>query len=301
MGIWNQLNSKISMIIWLASYPRSGNTLLRTVLNQTMGLKSVSDEVGERTIVGQSSASLEITGITEIEGNWEEFYQKATQSREVFLVKTHRPPRDNQPAIYVVRDGRSACLSYSRFHQQFTRPSYPSLLDLILGCDFYGDWSNHYRLWAERDNTFIIRYEDLINISDDILKKISRHVHYADKVVTWKNPFSILHNENPNFFRAGGAAWQGDASWTAWIDCIFFYLHGNLMIELGYSTANDFAEKIKLISKDTVELLETSRRMVMNIKNMQTVCDERQIVIDDLKQVCDERLALINQLSSVGS
>src|SRR6185437_16369502 len=33
------------MIVWLASYPRSGNTLLRTVLYQTLGCGSCSAEI----------------------------------------------------------------------------------------------------------------------------------------------------------------------------------------------------------------------------------------------------------------
>ncbi len=32
------------MIVWLASYPRSGNTLLRTVLSECFGLRSTADE-----------------------------------------------------------------------------------------------------------------------------------------------------------------------------------------------------------------------------------------------------------------
>jgi len=41
------------MIIWLASYPRSGNTLLRTVIKSCMGIDSYSDQ-DIRPIVGLS-------------------------------------------------------------------------------------------------------------------------------------------------------------------------------------------------------------------------------------------------------
>ena len=287
------------MIIWLASYPRSGNTLLRTVLNKTMGFKSFSDEVGEEKIFGQSGTSLEITGVTEIEEDWEIFYKKASQSDEVFLVKTHRPPRDGQPAIYVVRDGRSACVSYSRFHEKFTRPSHPSLLGLVLGSDFYGDWSGHYQSWAARENTFIIRYEDLVSISDESLKNIARHICYAGEITAWENPFFHLHNENPSFFRAGEKTWKGDANWTAWIDSIFFHLHGDLMVELGYASNAELAKKSGSLSHDLVEIIDYSYQMTMEMRKLRTVCSERQLVIDGLKQACDERLALINQLSAV--
>ena len=32
------------MILWLASYPRSGNTLLRTIVHQTMGIGCYDSE-----------------------------------------------------------------------------------------------------------------------------------------------------------------------------------------------------------------------------------------------------------------
>lgn len=287
------------MIIWLASYPRSGNTLLRTVLQQTMGLNSVSDEVGEGQRIGMSEDALRITGFTEIDESWDDYYKRATQSSGVFLVKTHRPPRDNQPAIYVVRDGRSACASYARFHQRFTRPSYPSLLDIVLGCDFYGDWSSHYRTWIERDNTFLIRYEDLVNISDVMLKNIAQYVQYADRVVAWSNPFELLHERNPSFFRVGDPAWKEEPAWTDLIDSVFFHLHGDLMAELGYTPSEVLAEKKNIISNDMIELIQASKRILFEKRQLESICTARQVVIDGLKQVCDERLALIEELSKV--
>jgi hypothetical protein len=288
------------MIVWLASYPRSGNTLLRTVLFKTMGLESASDEVGEKKVVGLTDAARHNTGIAEIEGDWDEYCQNATQSSEVFLVKTHRPPRDNQPAIYIVRDGRKASLSYSRFHQRFTPKPHPSLLDLILGGDYYGGWSDHYRTWIGRANTLLIRYEDLVDAKKELLEKLAETVRYTGEIAPWHNPFDQLHQENPDFFRKGETTWQGDSTWTPMINAVFFHLHGDLMIELGYASPKTVAEATREIPGEWFELVEASRRFLAGKKALETICDERQAVINGLKSACDERLALIEKLSKSG-
>lgn len=285
------------MIIWLASYPRSGNTLLRTVLYKTMGLESASDEVGEKNFLGLTEAAQRSAGMIEIPGVWEKFYQTATQSDEIVLVKTHRPPRDRQPVIHVVRDGRKASLSYSHFHQRFTSQPYPSLLDIVLGDDFYGGWSEHYRAWVGRENTVMVRYEDLVNASSVLLRELAGQVRYSGEIIPWDNPFDQLHQENPDFFRKGEVGWQGAPDWTLWINAVFFYLHGDLMIELGYASPEMVAAAQSDIPKDWLELIEVSRRLLSQKKQLERVCDDRRAVIAGLKQASDERLELIHKLT----
>ena len=72
------------MSVWLASYPRSGNTLLRTVLKQTMGLNSYSDEK-IRPIVGLSVTAKEAFGHLPIEEPWDAFYVKASAADTTVL------------------------------------------------------------------------------------------------------------------------------------------------------------------------------------------------------------------------
>jgi Sulfotransferase domain len=51
--------------------------------------------------------------------DWSRFYVEATASSTLHLVKTHLPPRDDQRAIYVVRDGRGAVVSYYHFNRTY--------------------------------------------------------------------------------------------------------------------------------------------------------------------------------------
>ena len=223
------------MIVWLASYPRSGNTLLRTVLKQTMGLSSYSDE---DAIVEFTDQTNERLGHLPLEGPWEDFYDQATNSKEIFLVKTHQPPRDNQPAIYVVRDGRAATESYAAFCRSF-QPDVkfcPSILELMLGDDHYGDWSSHFQDWTSRAEGSLLqlRFEDLVNANGQLLERVGSFIGIEGEVKSFDNPMEKLHLESPNFFRSGKTDWKISAQWGGELYSLFMALHGDLLLQLNY-------------------------------------------------------------------
>ena len=97
------------MIVWLASYPRSGNTFLRVVLHNVYGVSTYSvyednDPVAQRVgpaLVGYRPKPAERT--------------RMIDGADVYFVKTHkRRKADGFPAIYLVRDGRDAIVSSAR-------------------------------------------------------------------------------------------------------------------------------------------------------------------------------------------
>jgi len=223
------------MIIWLASYPRSGNTLLRSILKQTMNLGSYVDEP---LLPQLAHCELEEIGALSFEGSWDTFYRRASNSKDVFLVKTHRPPRDSQPVIYVIRDGRSATESYAAYHKSFSpNPKFcPSILELMLGDDFYGGWSSHYRIWNSRSEgkLLLVRFEELVNADRPILEKMQKFIGYAGEVKLFENPMDKLNFGNPSFFRTGKIKWENSSQWTEDLEAIFIALHGELLVQLGY-------------------------------------------------------------------
>lgn len=285
------------MIIWLASYPRSGNTLLRTMIKQTMGVRSYSDEFEESNNNVLTAKTLDITGKIISKGDWPTFYAAATKSEKVFLVKTHHLPRDSQPAIYVVRDGRKALVSYSRFHESFTPSPFPSLLQLILGLDYYGSWSDHIDAWVHRENTLIIKYEELLNPTAELIIKLATHIGHTDRIFDWRNPFDELKVEDPKFFREGTTAWLNDDAWTPAIEKVFIRLHGQQLTNLNYSTATEVMRSDNFGINEIYELIDITKDLNNKINQLQTVCDERLKVIEILKHACDERLSLIETLN----
>lgn len=149
--------------VWLASYPRSGNTLLRTILWQCFGLRSASIYPND---LGRNS------DLEEYVGHIEQGYNRQIQfpQNSIPLVKTHEYPHDANPAIYVIRDGRAVSVSLWKFYNG----NLP--LDAIIeGRHMFGSWSHHVRAWApcDRPNTLLLEYEEMRMSLPLVLEKIS--------------------------------------------------------------------------------------------------------------------------------
>jgi len=270
------------MIVWLASFPRSGNTLLRTILKQTIGLGSYSDELVR---VGLTEAAKDGFGHLPMTEPWESFYGRAMSSEKKYLVKTHLPPRDDQPTIYVVRDGRHSLASYREYHKQFLGEQSLSQLALVLGADYYGGWSEHYKNWiSDGRKTLLLRYEDLVNASPELVRSIAQFIGHDGPISEWSNPFDRLHKENPEFFRVGEISWQGATGWSELINGVFFLLHGDLMNMLGYADREGIEKARAALTPELIELIQ----IVQFIR--------RQNI--SLGKICQERLAVINVLDA---
>ncbi|MCK4568775.1 MAG: glycosyltransferase [Bacteroidales bacterium] len=134
-------------MIWLASYPRSGNTFVRNILHEVYGLKSSEYHIVE----GHP-----------LDSNYTEYP----------FVKTHLLPDQLQPddidikAVCLVRDGRDSLVSMAHQRKDIVAPGsdfYENLKAAILAekNSFFSGWSKNVEAWVERSD-LIIRYEDLI-------------------------------------------------------------------------------------------------------------------------------------------
>jgi hypothetical protein len=104
------------MIVWLASYPRSGNTYFRILIHHLYGLKTYS--IYDDLLLEKLDGTAETIGHERLPGDLEDL----EQSESVYIVKTHNLPGDDRPAIQIVRDGRDALVSYTKFIQSFENP-----------------------------------------------------------------------------------------------------------------------------------------------------------------------------------
>ncbi len=160
--------NRAAPVVWLASYPRSGNTFLRTLLWHCFGLRSGSvypADFGNNLSLAESVGHIEQSA----EG------QLHFPPNNVPLIKTHDPPTDNHPAIYIVRNGQAAILSLWQFYQQ-TAP----LEIIIRGQHPFGTWAGHLEAWQPwaRPHTLLIRYEDLQSKLPDVLTSVSHFLGY---------------------------------------------------------------------------------------------------------------------------
>lgn len=265
-----------------------------------MGYESYDDQVDDDLRSVNSSLEAEkIFGHVPLPDVWDKFYATAISSALPSFVKTHLPPRDNQPAIYVVRDGRKAMLSYLHFHRKFFPKGKANLQGLILGFDEYTSWSEHIDAWSpvDRQNTLLLRYEELIDADRALLEKIACFIGHLGPVDEWKNPFKVLQQKIPKFYREGNVLWQGDAEWTEWIDEVFFYCHGQMMVKLGYTSVLDVSRVTDRLKPEVTELIDLARHSRKEWTKYEKECRSRLAVINDLKNTCDNRLELINTLN----
>ena len=147
----------------VSSYPRSGNTFLRTVLYQCFNLKSGS--VYKNDFDGNIKLENYIGHIEHNEDSSITFPEG-----QLAIIKTHEENIPNSPAIYVLRDGRASIVSLWEFYGRKT-----SISDIIEGNHRFGKWSDHINSWDPlfRPNTLLLKYEDILNNLDSVLLKLS--------------------------------------------------------------------------------------------------------------------------------
>lgn len=224
------------MIVWLASYPRSGNTFLRIVLATLYRQKSVSRYHPVGT-TAKHSYCRHNPGL-----------EAMSRGGETFLVKTHDLPDDEAtPAIYVVRDGRDCLVSYAQYN--FAKQGRPDidvcseefrtvLRNLIVDRRSpFGTWSTNVLAWSRRPRTAVLRFEDFIHRPESVDKAVRQ------LGLDWKRlqgasvpPFDALRQLRPlNFRRGKVGAWREDL--PSDLHALFWQHHGAVMDQFGYRRA----------------------------------------------------------------
>jgi hypothetical protein len=232
------------MIVWLASYPRSGNTLLRMILNRCFGLSSYS--VYRNTSV--ASAWMEVVGHVDHEDpSAETFVDRARRSDETFLIKTHEFPAPEHAEIYVVRDGRAALASYQRFLRDREGVEI-GLEQLASGAQWPGSWADHVETWLDRagPRQLLLRYEELCAGDGPPLERIGA---FLGKPVLRRFDvgFPELRAASPTFFGVGRDAPGIDLVERTCSEA-FWRVNGGAMRRLGYARRGRFTERIKRVA-----------------------------------------------------
>jgi hypothetical protein len=188
------------MIIWLASYPKSGNTLLRSMLSAYLFsndgmfnfklLPKIKQFPNENLLKG---LGINFEDPNEIVKNSIRAQETFNKKDSVGFVKTHnllfnykkKYPFTNLDnslgVIYLVRDPRNVSLSYSR-HLDVSIEQTVKFVTLGKGLkhDIMGNWSEHYQSWKpfmEYNKYLLIKYEDLITNREETFLKILKFIY----------------------------------------------------------------------------------------------------------------------------
>ena len=200
------------MIVWIASFPKSGNTWLRAFLCSYLYMNPEDNnfdfDLFKNILRFPSSKQYEDIGIKpknfeDVAKNWIAVQEKINSNKKINFLKTHNASGglENSPftnkkntlgAIYLVRDPRDVLVSYSR-HLEL---SIDKTLELVLEDDhkgwlnenkkdvlgeIRGSWAQNYNSWKNYYLTekIIIRYEDLIK---DPFNSFSNIIRYLNKL-----------------------------------------------------------------------------------------------------------------------
>lgn len=205
------------MITWLVSYPRSGNTYLRILLNKALNLKSYSIH-GDKTDIAENAEVSDIVGHLDFEN---EIDLDLLRNRDdMHYIKSHCLPDSKKfnfstdRFIYIVRDGREASLSYHRYLVNIAGEEV-SLSDVIVGNVSFGSWGNHLSRWSNKlhkiDNSVLLKFEDLLNDFDSYFPHLCEFItnNNKDFDVSDIPSFLSLHELYPDFFRSGKkSSWE---------------------------------------------------------------------------------------------
>ncbi len=200
------------MIVWLASYPKSGNTWVRLFLDNLLSPNKDFDI--NDNVIGQFPIRSNFLNLSENINDQDEFakycieaQQKLNLDNKQKILKTHNAfwnwgggkytftnEKNTLGVIYIVRDPRNIITSVLNY---FHKKNYYEALEFmkenkVLGGNedeiglptIIGSWSNHYKSWKKfKKNFLIIKYENLL---ENPLEEFSKITNYLKNISDFK-------------------------------------------------------------------------------------------------------------------
>ena len=202
------------MIIWLASYPKSGNTFLRSLLTSYLLTEDGKFDEKKLKEINQfpnlslfKNIGIDTSDDLEIVKNYIKAQEKinSLDANKIRFIKTHSSLNDingykftdlknTLGVIYVVRDPRSVVRSYANHNQLSFKDTTDRLLEFgatiggIKNSDFgsnqivthMGSWSSNYNTWKEfkKINSYLlVKYEDLVSNTRNTFLEILEFIY----------------------------------------------------------------------------------------------------------------------------
>ena len=184
------------MIVWLASYPKSGNTFVRSMLASYFFSKDGSYDFNLIKNIKQfphgglfQHLGIDIKNQNEVVKNYIRVQDMINKnSRSIKFFKTHSfffelftNLNNTLGVIYIVRDPRNVILSFSNF---MSMPIEESLKFMTKGkgdgLSWIENWSKNYNSWKifkQHQKYLLIKYEDLIKNPNKIFLEILEFIH----------------------------------------------------------------------------------------------------------------------------
>ena len=204
------------MFVWLASYPKSGNTLVRSMLAAYFFSKDGVYNFDLLKNIKQfpnitlfENLGIDIKNEKEVVKNYIKVQESFNKKNSVQFLKTHSYlfNIENNPftdlknslgAIYIVRDPRNVVTSYAHHTNRTIDKAADDLINLSqMGGDltnsefsqrtkvYTGTWNSNYQSWksfSQQNKYLLIKYEDLIKKKEKIFIEILNFIYELQKI-----------------------------------------------------------------------------------------------------------------------
>jgi hypothetical protein len=192
------------MIIWLASYPKSGNTLLRSILASYFFSKDGNFNFNHLNFINQFPTISQFSKLGIDTSNEKEIFRNIIEAQKLMnkeeksikFLKTHSSLskinnvnftdfNNSLGAIYIVRDPRNVVTSFAHHYGLSIEQSTNIMIDEkkwlsktdITYKTFLGSWNINYNSWKQfKNNLLLIKYEDLVSKKKTTLLKIFKFI-----------------------------------------------------------------------------------------------------------------------------
>jgi len=227
-------------LVWLASYPKSGNTWVRAFLHNYIVNAEVPHSINNlidfsvaecaAAFYGQNAAGLSTQEVQRLRPAVHE--QLTRLHQDLVFVKTHNAhlamhgiplctPAYTAGAVYIVRDPRDVAVSYAAF----ARKPVDAIID-FMGAkgasnasddtqvfELLGSWSEHALSWVAAPKRLLVRYEDLLNEPERYFARIIRFLGTGEvdaarlkRAIDFSSFDRLAGQEAAEGYRAGGGA-----------------------------------------------------------------------------------------------
>ena len=194
------------MIIWLASYPKSGNTFLRSLLASYFYSEDGTFEFEMLKNIKQfpineifDKIGVDINDKYLVAKNYIKSQEEINKSKKLSFLKTHSSfckmynkfnfsdLKNSLGVIYIVRDPRNVVTSFAHHNSKSIENTFELLTnDLTIGNEKYdaevylGSWNFNYNSWKIYKNSekyLLVKYEDLVKNTKNVFIKILKFIN----------------------------------------------------------------------------------------------------------------------------